>query len=102
MIIACYARTLRSGKTLDDFVAAWMPPDHTPANYPASCRIAVDPADDRRILSVFEVDAPAESLPDVLPTLVHPDSEQRLAEVVSDTELAGVYAIERELGPSRR
>ena len=44
-----------------------------------------------RARSSFELDLPADRLAEALPTLVHPDSAQRLAEVVESTQLEAVY-----------
>lgn len=98
MIIAGYVRRLRPDVSIDDFVAAWMPPGHSESDYPTHCRLAVDPQDPRVVLSLFEIDAPLEALPEVMPTLVHPDSESRLDEIVESTSLAGVYEVDREFG----
>lgn len=101
MLIAVYARTLAADASLDEFIAAWLPPDATRDSYPVRCRIAVDPQDDRRVLSLFEIDAAPHELPQVLPTLVHPESEQRLTGVVDATELAGIYHVVDEFGVAR-
>ncbi|MCG7310531.1 hypothetical protein [Brachybacterium sp. ACRRE] len=98
MIIACYARTLRPGISLDDFIAAWMPPGRSEVDYPVRCRLATDPLNPRSVLSLFEIDAPSEKLAEIIPTLVHPDSEARLERIVETTALAGVFEVDREFG----
>ncbi|MFK4083347.1 hypothetical protein ACI2LF_04515 [Kribbella sp. NPDC020789] len=90
MLIAAYARTLREGVTIDQFVEAWLPEGG--GKYPAQVEIGVDPANDRRILTVIRVEGSSlEDLQGRMPELIHPDSHARLAEIVESTELEAVY-----------
>jgi hypothetical protein len=89
MIIAVFARRLRPGVSVDRFVSAWAPERAGP--YPAGADVAVDPADDRRILTVIRFDGSMAEFRAAIPRLVHPDSRARLAELVESTELEGVY-----------
>nr|WP_042188643.1 hypothetical protein [Kibdelosporangium sp. MJ126-NF4]CEL18365.1 hypothetical protein [Kibdelosporangium sp. MJ126-NF4]CTQ97850.1 hypothetical protein [Kibdelosporangium sp. MJ126-NF4] len=91
MIRATYVRTLKPGVTDEQFIAAWMPPGQTVDTYPARVTISHGLADERQIISTFELDIPAERLADALPTLVHPDSTRRLAEIVESTQLEAVF-----------
>lgn len=90
MIIAAYARTLRPGVSLDQFIAAWMPEGGDP--YPAQWEVAVDPTDDRRVLTLVRFDGTLSDLQDAMPRLVHPDSPARLDAVVESTELQSLYS----------
>jgi hypothetical protein len=89
VIIAAYARTLRPGVSLPQFIDAWRP--ERGGEYPAQVEIAVDPTDDRRVLTLIRVDGSLDDLQDRLPDLVRPDSVARLEEVVEATELESVY-----------
>lgn len=89
MIIAAYARTLRPGVTIPQFIEAWRPEGED--EYPAQVEIGVDPANDRKVLTVIRVDGSLEDLQARLPDLVHPDSSARLDAVVESTELESVY-----------
>lgn len=89
MIIAAYARTLRPGVSIPQFIDAWRPEGGD--EYPAQVEIGVDPTNDRRVLTLIRVDGSLEDLQDRLPDLVHPDSLARLDEVVESTELESVY-----------
>jgi hypothetical protein len=91
VVRAVYLRTLRPGVTDDALVAAWMPPHHTRDSYPARVSISHDANDERRVLTVIDVDAAPAELPAMLPDLVHPDSEARLAEVVTSTDVAALF-----------
>jgi len=88
---AVYVRTLKPGVTDEQFIEAWMPPGTTLDSYPARVSISHSLTDERQVISVFEVDVPAEHLADALPGLVHPDSAQRLSDVVESTQLEAVY-----------
>ncbi len=89
MIIAVFARKLRPGVPVDRFVAAWAPDGDEP--YPAGVEVALDPADDRRILTVIRFDGGMSEFQAAIPRLIHPESRARLAELVESTELEGVY-----------
>ncbi|MGH3608371.1 MAG: hypothetical protein ACRDRD_09845 [Pseudonocardiaceae bacterium] len=91
MLRAVYVRTLKPGVTDEQFIEAWMPPGATLDSYPARVSISHGLADERQIISVFEVDVPVEHFAEALPGLVHPDSAQRLSEVVESTQLEAVY-----------
>jgi hypothetical protein len=89
VIIAVFARTVRLGVSLDDFVAAWAPDTGQP--YPAGVEVGVDPADDRRILTIVRFDGDMQAFEAAMPRLIHPESHQRLAELVESTELESIY-----------
>ena len=89
MIVAVFARRLRPGVSVEQFVSAWAPEGEEP--YPAGVEVALDPADDRRILTVIRFDGVISEFQAAIPRLVHPDSRTRLAELVESTELEGVY-----------
>lgn len=89
MIIAAYARTLRPGVTIPQFIEAWRPEGE--GDYPAQVEIGVDPTNDRKILTLIRVEGSLEDLQNRLPDLIHPDSQDRLNEVVESTELESVY-----------
>lgn len=91
MLRATYVRTLKPGVTDEQFIDAWMPPGLTLDSYPARVTISHSLTEERQIISTFELDMPADRLAVALPTLVHPDSAQRLAEVVESTQLEAVY-----------
>ncbi|MGH3629465.1 MAG: hypothetical protein ACRDRL_18760 [Sciscionella sp.] len=91
MLRATYVRTLKPGVTDQQFIDAWMSPGTTPDSYPARVTISHSLADEREIISIFEVDVSPEDFADALPTLVHPESVQRLAEIVESTRLEAVY-----------
>jgi hypothetical protein len=91
VVIAVYARTLQPGVSLDDFIAAWMPERDDP--YPARLEVAVDPSDDRRVITVVRFDGTLEELRNAMPSLVHPESLDRLAKIVETTELESVYSL---------
>ncbi len=89
MIVSVFARTLRPGVTLEEFVQAWAPEGDEP--YPAGVEIAVDPSNDRRVLTVIRFDGSMEDLQAAMPRLIHPQSHRRLADVVESTALEGYY-----------
>jgi hypothetical protein len=89
VIVAAYARTLRPGVSLDQFIAAWMPESN--GAYPAQWEVAVDPTDDRRVLTLVRFDGTLSELQDAMPRLVHPESVARLDAVVASTELQSIY-----------
>jgi hypothetical protein len=90
VIVAAYARTLRPGVSLDQFIAAWMPEGDDP--YPARWEVAIDPTDDRRVLTLVRFDGTLSRLQDAMPRLVHPESAARLDTVVESTELQSIYS----------
>jgi hypothetical protein len=91
VVIAVYARTLKPGISLDEFIAAWMPEGDDP--YPAGLEVAVDPSNDRRVITIVRFDGTLEELQNAMPRLVHPESLDRLAKIVETTELENVYSL---------
>ncbi|PZS36477.1 MAG: hypothetical protein DLM59_01165 [Pseudonocardiales bacterium] len=91
MLRAVFARTLKPGVTDEQFIQAWLPQGLVADSYPSAVTVSHGITDDRQIISIFEVDAAAQDLPDVLASLVHPDSTNRLAEVVESTQLEAVF-----------
>jgi hypothetical protein len=89
LIIAVFSRKIRAGVSVDEFVRAWAPDNGEP--YPAAVEVAVDPADDRRILTIVRFDGDMAAFQAAMPRLIHPDSHQRLNELVESTELESVY-----------
>jgi hypothetical protein len=89
MIIAAYARTLRPGVSIAQFIAAWRPEGE--GEYPAEVEIGVDPTNDRKILTLIRFDGSLEDLQRRLRDLVHPDSVDRLAMIVESTDLESIY-----------
>lgn len=101
MLRAIYVRTLKPGVTDQQFTEAWMPPGSTADSYPAGVTISHSLTDQRQIISIFEVDIAADDLAEALPGLVHPDSAQRLAEIVESTQLEAIYEDTATFGDSR-
>jgi len=93
VIIAAYARTLRPGVSLSQFIEAWRPEGE--GDYPAQVEIGIDPANDRKVLTLIRVDGSLDDLRQRLPELVHPNSLARLDEVIESTELESVYVHQR-------
>jgi hypothetical protein len=89
VIVAVFARRVRPGVSVDEFVAAWAPEGGEP--YPAGVEVGVDPADGRRILTIVRFDGDMRAFQAAMPRLIHPESHQRLAELVESTELESVY-----------
>jgi hypothetical protein len=89
VIIAVFARRIRPGVSVDDFVTAWAPDNGQP--YPADVEVGLDPADNRRILTIIRFDGDMQAFQAAMPRLIHPESHQRLAELVESTELESVY-----------
>lgn len=102
MLRATYVRTLKPGVTDEQFIDAWMPPGITVDSYPAQVTISHNLADERQIISIFEVGVSAEHLADALPALVHPDSAQRLSKIVESTQLEAVYEDTATFGKSHK
>lgn len=98
MLRAVYIRKLKPDITIDQFVESWMPEQHTRLSYPAAVSIAQSLTNPRQVISVFDVDVEASRFADVLPGLVHPDSEARLASIVESTQLEGVFALVDQFG----
>jgi hypothetical protein len=89
VIVAVFARKVRPGVSVDDFVRAWAPDDGEP--YPAGVEVGVDPADDRRFLTIVRFEGDLQAFQAAMPRLIHPESHRRLAELVESTELESVY-----------
>lgn len=89
MLRAVFARTLRTGVTYEEFRAAWVPENAGP--YPHRVSVGRDLTDDRRIITIIELDIEPDELPAILPTLFRPDALGRIGELVVSTELEGVY-----------
>jgi hypothetical protein len=60
--------------------------------YPAQWEVAVDPTDDRRVLTVVRFKGTLSELESAMPRLVHPESPARLDTVVESTELQSIYS----------
>jgi hypothetical protein len=95
---AVYVRKLKPDITIDQFVESWMPEQHTRLSYPAAVSIAQSLTNPRQVISVFDVEVEASRFAEVLPGLVHPDSEARLASIVESTQLEGVFALVDQFG----
>jgi hypothetical protein len=95
---AVYVRKLKPDITIDQFVESWMPEQHTRLSYPAAVSIAQSLTNPRQVISVFDVDVEASRFAEVLPGIVHPDSEARLASIVESTQLEGVFALVDQFG----
>jgi hypothetical protein len=91
MLRAVYVRTLKPGVTDDEFIQAWLPPGLTTDSYPSRVSISHNLTDQRQIISIFEVDTTPQDFPQVVASLVHPDSAARLAEIVESTQLEAVF-----------
>jgi hypothetical protein len=85
---AVFARTLKPGVSYEEFKDAWVP---EAGPYPARASIGRHLADDRKVLTVVELDIAPEEFASVAPTLFRPDAAGRIAELVESTELEGVY-----------
>lgn len=48
-------------------------------------------SDDRKVLTIIELDIAPEGFNSIAPTLFRPDASDRIAELVVSTELQGVY-----------
>jgi hypothetical protein len=89
VIVAVFARRMKKGVSVGDFVTAWAPAGSDP--YPAAVEVAVDPADDRRILTIVRFDGDLAEFQAAMPRLIHPDSHERLDAVVESTEIESIY-----------
>ncbi len=99
MVIAAYARTLRPGVSISQFIDAWRPAGQ--ADYPAQVEIGIDPTNDRRVLTLIKIEGSIEDLQNRLSRLVHPDSLARLEKVVESTELESLELSSRPKGVRR-
>lgn len=90
MLRAVFAQTLKPGVSYEQFKDAWVPVRDADA-YPARASIGRDLADDRKVLTIVELDISPEQSPPIPPTLFHTDAAERIAELVASTELEGVY-----------
>ena len=61
MLRAVFARTLKPGVTYEQFKDAWVPEGMEGA-YPARARVARNLADDRQVITIIELDVPADEL----------------------------------------
>jgi hypothetical protein len=61
--------------------------------YPAGLEVAVDPSNDRRVITIVRFDGTLEELQNAMPRLVHPESLDRLGKIVETTELESVYSL---------
>lgn len=96
MIIAVFSRVLRPGVGIADLVEAWRP--EADGEYPAGVEMGVDPTNDRRVVTIIRFDGDMSQFGQAMPRLVHPDSLQRLENLVESTELQAVYeAVDVEL-----
>lgn len=90
MLRAVFAQTLKPGVSYEQFKDAWVPVRDADA-YPARASIGRDLADDRKVLTIVELDISPEQFPPIPPTLFRTDAAERIAELVASTELEGVY-----------
>jgi hypothetical protein len=90
MLRAVFARTLRPGVTYEQFKDAWVPGQDA-GPYPARASIGRDLREDRKVVTIVELDVTPEQFPSIAPTLFRPDAAERIAELVASTELEGVY-----------
>lgn len=90
MLRAVFARTLKPGVSYEQFKDAWVPVRNAGA-YPARASIGRDLADDRKVLTIVELNISPEQFPLIAPTLFRADAAERIAELVASTELEGVY-----------
>ncbi len=90
MLRAVFVRTLKPRVTYEQFTQAWLPEELEGA-YPARARVARNVANDRQVITIIELDVPAAEFKTAAASLTHPDSLQRLGEIVEATQLEGVY-----------
>jgi hypothetical protein len=90
MLRAVFARTLKAGVTYEQFLQAWLPQD-LDGGYPAKVSVARDVADERRVITILELDMSMAEFEEKRAALTRPDSLDRLAEIVDTTELQGLY-----------
>ena len=89
MLNAVFVRTLKPGKTIDDYIEAWLPEGGEPDGVRTT--ISRSTTNERQILTVLEVDVSAEEYGDLATSLVKPNAWERLSEVVESTELETVF-----------
>lgn len=90
MLRAVFVRTLKAGVSYEQFKDAWAPLD-TGAAYPAVVRVAANVTNDRQVMTVIELDMPADEFEQARPTLTRPDARERLAEIIESTQLEGLF-----------
>lgn len=76
--------------TYEQFKDAWVPAGLDGA-YPATARVARNVANDRQVITIIEVDVPAADFKAASAALTRPDALDRLAELVEETQLEGLY-----------
>lgn len=76
--------------TYAEFLRAWAPPG-LEGPYPATVTVSRDLADERRVLTVLEMDVTPQDFDAISPRLTRPDARERLAEIVESTHLQGLY-----------
>jgi hypothetical protein len=101
MLRAVFARTLKPGVTDEDFIRAWLPPRPDYGLLPRRVCISHNINDQRQIISIFEVDSTPQDFPELLASLVHPDSAARLGEIVESTQFEAVFEDTATFGSRR-
>jgi hypothetical protein len=90
MLYAVFVRTLRPGVTYEQFRDAWLP-ERVDGGYPARTSVGHNVSNARQVITILEVDVPADQFGAVAASLARPDAVERLGEIVETTELEGVY-----------
>jgi hypothetical protein len=90
MLRAVFVRTLKPGVTYDEFKAAWMPEGMT-GRYPVKAWLSRNIANDRQVITIFELDVAVGDLTTTVAALVRPDAKDRVAELVESTQLEAVF-----------
>lgn len=90
MVRAVFVRTLKPEVTYEQFKEAWLP-EGLKDRYPTTARVARNLSDARQVITIIELDVPAEEFRSASASLTHPDSLQRLEKVVESTQLQAVY-----------
>ncbi len=90
MLRAVFVRTLKPGVTYEQFKDAWVP-EQVNENYPAKVSVGRNVANDRQIITILELDMSVAEFEARRRELTRPDALDRLAEIVSTTELQGLY-----------
>lgn len=98
MYRAVFVRTLKPGVSGEQFVEAWMPPGMTRDTYPSAVTISHNTANERQVMSTFDIDAAPGDLSAAIGSLVHPDSANSLAGIVESTEFEGVFEVGDSFG----
>jgi hypothetical protein len=91
-------RTLKPGKTYDDFVAAWYP-DQGFGVEGMGPVLATNAANERELLAFGIFDIPEDtSLDDVMARIAEQESARhdRIAEIIESTQLRGIYEVRDE------